>query len=140
MEIHDFERFFVSLPGARSLCENSRFSLRVDCCRLCEGGDRSGPKFIRSKPTPSEAPPAAGPLRSSSGRLGRRTFSHFINSPLIFLDRLIRSIYRNSKNANPRKTSDSKVNAFAPSRSRSRFGWEMYSRLERSEGPFVQHV
>ena len=58
----------------------------------------------------------------------------------LFFDILIRSIYQNSKNANLRKTSDSKMNAFAPSRSRSRFGWEMYSRLERSEGPFVQHV
>ena len=56
----------------------------------------------------------------------------------LFFDTLIRSIFQNSKNANLRNTSDSKMNAFSHSRSRSRFGWETCSRLGTFEGPLEQ--
>ena len=51
---------------------------------------------------------------------------------------MCRSIYRYPKNADLRKPSDPKVNAFATCRSRRRFGCEVYSNLYTFEGPFPQ--
>ena len=76
-------------------------------------------------------------MLKSYTNFGVRKIDDFARHQLFF-DTLTRSIFQNSKNANLRNTSDSKMNAFSHSRSRSRFGWETCSRLGTFEGPFEQ--
>ena len=46
-----FDPIFVSLFGARCLCQNSHLRARVDRCRPCAGSNRLGSKFLKGKPT-----------------------------------------------------------------------------------------
>ena len=46
-----FDPIFVSLFGARCLCQNSHLCARVDRCRPCAGSKRLETKFPKGKPT-----------------------------------------------------------------------------------------
>ena len=53
-----FHPIFVSLFGARCLCQNLCFALFVDRCRPCAGRDRLGTKIPREKSTVAKGWPA----------------------------------------------------------------------------------